>query len=114
MVLPSDISPLALLSAERYGGPTRADFTNPTVGLAVARLVPNNPKRLAWAVFNRSVSNIFIWFDNSLTISNGILVAPNGYLQFYWEEDGELPGYEAFAISGTAGQLVSLVEIMRV
>lgn len=114
MVLPSDISPLALLSAERYGGPMRAVFTSPVVAVTIGRLVPNNPKRVAWSVINRSGANISIWFDMTIAVAGGIPVAPDGYLQFYWEEDGELPGYEAFAIGTVGGQTVSLVEIMRV
>lgn len=105
----------AEFSIARFGGPVKINMTFPTIGVAVSRLLGNNPRRVFWLAMNCSAGDGRVWWNNTLTSAQGILVAgSSGAASMAVDEDGEIVAWEVFAVSGAAGATWALIEIERV
>lgn len=86
----------------KFGTKTRSqqDPVTNTVATTVTQILRNNPDRLSYTVINITAFDIHVAFDREVSTTRGILIAPSGgSLTLTAEEDGELVGYELFAIS---------------
>lgn len=61
-----------------FGGPTEEVDGEVSVGVAVKRLVDNNPERLALTIVNLGVSDVYVWIDDQVGATRGILLLANG------------------------------------
>ena len=102
-------------SIARYGGPTTVVVTTRTLGTTVSRVVLNNPRRVAYRIFNRSVNNVDLSFTSDVTTGTGIpLAASTGVAEADVEIEGELVIQEVLGISSAASTSVLVIEVMRV
>jgi len=102
-------------ATRRWGGPTRLEERQVTIGTTVGDLLANNPRRVFWIAQNRGAADISTSNQRDVTSTTGFLLAATGGVQSMdAEEDGEAVTYARFAISGTAGQVVAIIEVMRV
>lgn len=82
-----------------------------TVGTSVVKVAGNNPNRFALAVINLGTAAVFVAPDRAVSAARGFRLDPNGgSLSLLWRDDGHLVGWEWFAVSGTAGQDVFVIE----
>jgi len=93
---------VAELIEKRFGMVTRAN-ANPLVdevNIAITRVLPNNPNRLAWIILNLSANNVFIALDNDCSPAHGILLTPNGgSATMIYEEDFEATCWEVYGVA---------------
>jgi len=105
----------AEITARRFGGPTQIVETLVTVDTTAIKLIGNNPRRVAWTASNRGSSDCAVSFAQDVTTGNGfILAASGGTIESYVDEDGETVSAALYAVSGSAGQTVRIVETVRV
>lgn len=97
---------------DKFGIKTRSysDPVTPTVATTVTQILKNNPDRLAYTIINLTAYSIYIAFDREVSTTRGILIpASGGSLSMSADEDGELVGYEVFAISATSTSTIYTV-----
>lgn len=105
----------AQYAQKRFGGPTKIVETDITVGTTGVQLMLNNPRRIQWTMTNRGSSDVNFQFQRNFTAGQGFLLsATGGVAEAYVDEDGEETTYEITGISGSAGQIVHIVEVIRV
>lgn len=105
----------AAYAAARFDGPTRILERDVTIGTSVAQILDNNPKRVAWTIMNNGANDIGTGFTQQVTTAQSFKLASSGGAQrCIVEQDGEEVTYPLFGISGTAGNNVHIVEVMRV
>ena len=99
----------------RFGGPTTTLTTTSTLGTTVSHVLRNNPRRVAYRIFNRSANNIDLSFSSDVTSGTGIpLSAATGYAEADVEVEGELVIQEVHGISSAASSSVLVIEVLRV
>lgn len=106
---------LADLIQQSMGGKTRVRFAAPglTLGIAATRIVPQNADRLGLVITNLSANNVFIAFDNQVSSTHGIFLAPNGgSISMNYKDDFELVGFEVFGLASAAGSNIYYVEVI--
>lgn len=106
---------LADLVQKEMGGKTRVRFAAPglVLGVAASRIVPQNANRLGLVIVNLSANNVFIAFDNQVSASHGIFLAPNGgSISMNYKDDFELVGFEVFGIASAAGSNIYCIEVI--
>jgi hypothetical protein len=81
-----------------------------TVGTTAAKLGTRANTRTAIAISNGGAASIAVGFSNAVTSSTGIIVVSNGFLFLNWLEDQEIVNLELWAISGSSGNGVHVVE----
>lgn len=104
---------VAELIQKRFGMVTRAQV-NPLVeevDIAVTKILPNNPNRLAWIILNLSGNNIFIAPDLKVGSDHGILLTPNGgSATMIYEEDFEATCWEMFGVAAADNSDIFVLE----
>jgi len=110
--LPAGAS-VAQYVAKKWGIKTRLVPLQTVAVLATpTRVVKNNPRRFALIVLNQGTGNVFIGWDNSVSITNGLLLPPSGgSVTLLADEDGELVCMEMVAIAAAAGNNLSVWEV---
>jgi len=99
----------------RYGGPTTVVVTTRTLGTTVSHVVRNNPRRVAYRIFNRSVNSVDLSFTSDVTTGTGIpLAASTGIAEADVEIEGELVIQEVHGISSAASTTILVIEVIRV
>lgn len=81
-----------------------------TVGTTAVKLGTHANTRIAVALSNSGAAAIAVGFSNAVTSTTGIIVASNGFLFMNWREDQETVNSDLWAISGSAGNGVHVVE----
>ncbi|MGH2668421.1 MAG: hypothetical protein ACRDH5_04750 [bacterium] len=94
------------LLAARWGVSFTTRTSFPNVGLLAARLVRQNPGRVALLIVNPSPTQLFVGPQSGRQEAGlPIRIDPaGGSLFVFWEEDGELVSEEWLASGGTGGQ----------
>jgi hypothetical protein len=114
-VVRGDETTAGRFSIARFGGPTTTLTTTRTLGTTVSHVIRNNPRRVAYRIFNRSVNSIDLSFTSDVTTGNGIpLSASTGYAEADVNIEGELVIQEVHGISSAASSTVLVIEILRV
>ena|SRR3982750_2558611 len=82
------------------------------VAVTPTRLCNNNPRRLGLIVINRGSGQVDVDWNPSIVLGSGVpLAALGGTMTLSAFEDGELVGYDLYAIAAAAGNSVSVYEI---
>lgn len=114
-VVRGDETTAGRFSIARFGGPTTTLTTTRTLGTTVSHVIRNNPRRLAYRIFNRSANSIDLSFTSDVTVGTGIpLSASTGYAEADVEVEGELVIQEVHGIASAASSTVLVIEILRV
>jgi hypothetical protein len=114
-VVRGDETTAGRFSIARFGGPTTTLTTTRTLGTTVSHVLRNNPRRIAYRIFNRSANSIDLSFTSDVTTGNGIpLSASTGYAEVDVNVEGELVIQEVHGISSAASSTVLVIEIIRV
>ena len=114
-VVRGDETTAGRFSIARFGGPTTTLTTTRTLGTTVSHVIRNNPRRVAYRIFNRSVNSIDLSFTSDVTTGNGIpLSASTGYAEADVAIEGEMVIQEVHGISSAASSTVLVIEILRV
>ena len=114
-VVRGDETTAGRFSIARFGGPTTTLTTTRTLGTTVSHVIRNNPRRVAYRIFNRSTNSIDLSFTSDVTTGNGIpLSASTGYAEADVAIEGELVIQEVHGISSAASSTVLVIEILRV
>lgn len=94
---------------QRYGVKTHF-IPNPlvsAVGVTAVQILGNNPRRLAWVFCNLSPNNIYLAFDNGVSATRGLWLAPSGgMISATLEDDFELVCYEVWAVASGANSSI--------
>ena len=99
----------------RYGGPTRVVVTTRSIGTTVSHVLRNNPDRVAYRIYNRSVNSVDLSFTSDVTTGVGIpLPASTGIAEADVEIEGELVIQEVHGIASGAASSLLVVEVERV
>jgi hypothetical protein len=103
-------------SIAKFGFPTRL-VPNPvvtTVGTTIVEVMRNNPDRIFWLIENRSANDIYLGFKNDVSSTNGVrLAAAGGSASMTIEEDGNVTGWQVFAVATGAGSSIYSFEIEK-
>jgi len=114
-VVRGDETTAGRFSIARFGGPTTTLTTTRTLGTTVSHVIRNNPRRVAYRIFNRSTNSVDLSFTSDVTTGNGIpLSASTGYAEADVNIEGELVIQEVHGISSAASSTVLVIEILRV
>ena len=114
-VVRGDETTAGRFSIARFGGPTTTLTTTRTLGTTVSHVIRNNPRRVAYRIFNRSANSIDLSFTSDVTTGNGIpLSASTGYAEADVAIEGEMVIQEVHGISSAASSTVLVIEILRV
>jgi len=114
-VVRGDETTAGRFSIARFGGPTTTLTTTRTLGTTVSHVIRNNPRRVAYRIFNRSTNSIDLSFTSDVTTGAGIpLSASTGYAEADVAIEGELVIQEVHGISSAASSTVLVIEILRV
>ena len=114
-VVRGDETTAGRFSIARFGGPTTTLTTTRTLGTTVSHVIRNNPRRVAYRIFNRSNNAVDLSFSSDVTTGNGIpLSASTGYAEADVAIEGEMVIQEVHGISSAASSTVLVIEILRV
>lgn len=103
---------LANYIEKEFGVKTRSfeDPVTSTVATTVTQILKNNPDRFTYTIVNLTAYAVYVAFDRQVSTSRGILITANGgSLTISAKEDGELVGYEVFAISNSSASTIFIV-----
>lgn len=82
-----------------------------SVGTAIVRVLPNNPNRFSFVIVNLGTAAVYVAPDNAPSATRGIRLAPSGgTFSVNWRDDGDLAGWDWWAIADAAAQSVFIVE----
>lgn len=90
------------LLTEQLGVQVHPDTINPNpiVGVTATKVVTNNPNRVALSFSNLGNQNVYLWYDNSVSATKGILLAGGGgSLDLNWRDDFTRISNEWWAIA---------------
>jgi len=99
----------------RLGVPTtpRASPVGSVLGLAVAQILRQDPRRVGFIFINLSPNQIFISPIGAPSAANGIRVGPNGgSVHVLALEDGEMTAWEWAGMADLAGSNYFILEIL--
>jgi hypothetical protein len=114
-VVRGDETTAGRFSIARFGGPTTTLTTTRTLGTTVSHVIRNNPRRVAYRIFNRSVNSIDLSFTSDVTTGAGIpLSASTGFAEADVSVEGEMVIQEVHGISSAASSTVLVIEVIRV
>lgn len=107
------IETLRDLLREELGVETFERETATTAGVVSARLMRQNPNRIAFILYNLSANILYINPITTPSSTNGIRLGPNGgFVSMYYREDFTLVGREWSIIADVAGSAYYLLEIL--
>jgi hypothetical protein len=103
---------LAQYMAARWGVKTRLVPQQTVAVLASAtRILKNNPRRFGLTIINQGTGQVFLDWSAGVAVGVGvILTALGGSLTLVPDEDGEIIGYDMWAIASAAGNNLSIWE----
>lgn len=85
------------------------------VNIAVTRIMPNNPNRLAFVLMNLSGNDIYISPKENVSSTNGIYISPSGgSIVMQWDKDLILPTLSWYATAGADSSSIYILEIVSV
>lgn len=96
----------------KFGAPTRPVESTPTIGTAAVQLVKNSADRVELIVVNSGTDLVTIGLSHNLASGVGIRLAPGGTVDILADEDGDVVGYEWWAVAASAGQQLYVLEVI--
>lgn len=113
MVSPRQMSAVASIDTARFGGPTKADERDTTVGTSVSELLGANSNRVMAIITNNGSAEVRWSLKSSVTTTTGHRIAAGSTLVLSAFDDGELVALRIYAISGSADQALTVTEVTR-
>lgn len=108
-------SAAARFSTLRYGGPTTVIQDTVTVGATPSRVLTNNPRRVAWRLWNRSANSVDLSFSSGVVVGGGVpLSASTGVVESDVEIEGEEVIMDVWGIASAVGSTIVRQQVMRV
>lgn len=100
------------LLAIEYGSElqTRINESDVTVGTTGVSLIAGNGARIWISIQNAGAATVYVSTLSSLAVNQGFIISAGGYLTFTWKEDGDLPTIALYAISGSSGNNVHVIQ----
>jgi len=91
---------------KEFGFPLRSEFPPKYEQLSTTaeRILKANPDRISWDIFNLGTTVVYLSHDEVPSSTNGYYLDKNGgHIGMVWNEDGEITGYQVYAVatSGT-------------
>lgn len=84
----------------------------PGIGTTPTAALGQNPRRLFWQVINTSINSESYGQDFTLTVANGIPLAPSGGgLSMSVDEDAEAVTYPVFIVASIAASSTYVIEV---
>ncbi len=106
---------LEALSIERFGGKTYGQEKVVSVLTTRTILLPNNSNRCYWQVINEGANDVRLTTDPAVGTATGwLLAAHGGVIISSFEDDGEVVGYQIYAIANALAANVRVREIIRI
>ena len=93
---------------------TVSQDTNFVIGTTVTRIMPQNPRRIAWIMspVDNNTGGIWVRRDNTVTMANGFNAGIFQGSPITWLQVGDSVIEELWAVGSTAGDAVNLREIL--
>jgi c-di-GMP-binding flagellar brake protein YcgR len=90
-------------------------ITTLTIGTEPVRVLENNPSRFQSVIVNLSPNNVYVGFDNQVSSSKGIRVAPNGGdFRMIWIEDLDVVTWEFFAVADDENSNILVIQFVLI
>ncbi len=103
-----------LLAMRQFGGALNEDEINPVVGTVIEELLGGDPERVLVFILNLSANSVFVGLRNSVSSTNGILLAASGgNVSFNAVEDGTLPTRQFFVVAAAAASQLYVLTLRR-
>lgn len=84
-----------------------------SVGVAVTRVLPNNPNRFGFVIVNLGTFAVYVRPDRDVSPTAGIRLAPaGGTFSASWRDDFHLVGWDWYAVADAAAQSILVLEIV--
>lgn len=91
----------------------KATVTTLIGGAACVQVLKNNPNRVGLTFINLGANDVYIWLDNTVSSSKGILmVLSGGNVSFNWRDDMTLNSNEWWAIAPAGNTNLSILEMV--
>lgn len=105
---------LEALLKRQFGVRTRAE-ENPLIsslGTTAAKVLPNDPDRLAYLVINLSANVVYVSLHNDVADDKGIRLDPSGgMMSAIWSEDFQLVGWELWGVADGATSAIYAIVV---
>lgn len=86
-----------------------------TGGLPFKLLAKNNPNRLSLIMSNVGDNPVYINYNRSAGLKEGLMLVPNGgYLSLLWSEDFDTVGWDVYAHAISGDSTIILLEIISI
>ncbi len=96
----------------KFGTPARPVESTPIIPITPAKLVNNLADRVELIVVNAGTDLVTIGLSHTLVAGVGIRLAPGGTVDILADEDGDVVGYEWWAVASTASQQLYVLEVI--
>lgn len=98
-----------------FGVSTTPKVSTATIGASVGLLVKGNPNRVGLTFTNNGAATVYILPFNDVSTTKGIAIgASGGSIGLNWDTDFELISRPWYAVSGAAGNVVTILENIEV
>lgn len=100
---------------KKYGGATAETVDVVSVGITQTAVLRNDPERVFALLVNLSLNTIYVGFDQLVSASRGVVLAPNGgTYQVDVEEDFTVPIRAHFAVATAAASNLYVLTVRRI
>jgi hypothetical protein len=98
------------LGVRSQPGPESGTYS---VGVAVSKVISNNPTRVGLTFINNSANTIWLWITNNFGASQGIFLSANGgVIALNWRDDMTLIPNDWYAIASAAASSLQVLEVV--
>lgn len=103
------------VSSGRWGTKTTIAERIVSVGTSPTKIVSNNPRRLGFLITNNGIYPVRIAFSEDNVLNGGIVLsAQGGTITMGVEDDGEIVGYDVYAICPGGTSDIYVMEVVAI
>lgn len=96
-----------------YGVQTQSNLNTYTCNTTASRILDQNNYRVAYIIINSSAVNVYVWFDQTVSTTKGILIPANGgTMNLSLREDFSLPTNELWIIPDSGTPTIDKLEVL--
>lgn len=96
----------------KFGAPARPVESAPAIVTSAGQLVKNSADRVELIVVNTGTDMVTIGLSHNLVSGVGIRLVPGGTVDILADEDGDVVGYEWWAIAASGSQTLYVLEVI--
>lgn len=113
--MPRYVGAAALFSVQNFGGICEVEPTVIPVGLASVPVIPADPERVSWLLFNIGTTQITIMPATPVVSGTGLILLTTGsFFSMKVRDDGDAVALPWWAIGNAAGGNLLLIASSRV